>query len=111
MASTTRAYSQVAGCSRVRLCVDTGGRRLIRLCAQPVGDKKAAVSAVVALDLFPYRRSADALLMGSIALDVLMLACTYALTRLAVGWALRPVATMTDQATQWSAVGLERRWV
>jgi len=33
-----------------------------------------------------------------------MLACTCALTRLAVGRALRPVGTMTDQATQWGAV-------
>ncbi|MFE7930784.1 sensor histidine kinase, partial [Streptomyces sp. NPDC057456] len=34
----------------------------------------------------------------------------YALTRLAVGRALRPVRTMTDQATQWSAVASEERF-
>ncbi|GGY87396.1 hypothetical protein GCM10010300_34670 [Streptomyces olivaceoviridis] len=39
-----------------------------------------------------------------------MLACTYVLTRLAVGRALRPVRTMTDQATQWSAVASEERF-
>jgi hypothetical protein len=48
--------------------------------------------------------------MGSLALDGVMLACTYALTRLAVGRALRPVRTMTDQATQWSAVASEERF-
>lgn len=65
---------------------------------------------VTALDLSPYRSSADTLLLGSLALDVVMLACTYALTRLAVGRALRPVRAMTDQATQWSATASEERF-
>lgn len=65
---------------------------------------------VTALDLSPYRSSADTLLLGSFALDAVMLACTYALTRLAVGRALRPVRTMTDQASQWSAVASEERF-
>jgi signal transduction histidine kinase len=65
---------------------------------------------VTALDLGPYRSSADTLLLGSLILDAVMLACTYALTRLAVGRALRPVRTMTDQATQWSAVGSGQRF-
>jgi hypothetical protein len=56
-------------------------------------------TVVTALDLSPYRSSADTLLLGSLALDALMLACTYAPTRPAVGRALRPVRTMTDQAT------------
>lgn len=63
-----------------------------------------------ALDLSPYRSSADTLLLGSLALDAVMLACTYALTRLAVGRALRAVRTITDQATQWSAVASEERF-
>ncbi|WP_255945183.1 sensor histidine kinase [Streptomyces odontomachi] len=99
-----------AGRHRVRRCVDIEGSRPVRLCAQPVGDHKAAATVVAALDLSAYRSSADALLGGSIALDVVMLACTYALTRLAVGRALRPVGAMTDRATQWSAVGSARRF-
>ena len=82
-----------------------------RLCSQPVsGGKSAGATVITALDLSPYRSSADTLLLGSLALDVVMLACTYALTRLAVGRALRPVRTMTDQATQWSAVASEERF-
>jgi hypothetical protein len=65
---------------------------------------------VTALDLTPYRSSAHTLLVGSLALDAVMLACTYALTRLAVGRALRPVRTMTDQAAEWSAVASEERF-
>jgi signal transduction histidine kinase len=59
------------------------------------------------------RSSADTPLLGSLALDAVMLACTYVLTRLAVRRALRPVRTMTDQADQagqWSAVASEERF-
>ncbi|MDX3240332.1 HAMP domain-containing sensor histidine kinase [Streptomyces sp. ME18-1-4] len=95
-----------------------GGRRCetadvdgpLRLCSQPVSGEKSEATVVTALDLSPYRSSADTLLLGSLALDVVMLACTYALTRLAVGRALRPVRTMTDQAAQWSAVASEERF-
>ncbi|MCX4885568.1 sensor histidine kinase KdpD [Streptomyces sp. NBC_00847] len=89
--------------------VDAQSPRAVRLCSDLVGGRhKAAV--VTALDLAPYRSSAGTLLLGSLILDAVMLACTYALTRLAVGRALRPVRTMTDQATQWSAVGSDERF-
>ncbi|MBK3575576.1 HAMP domain-containing histidine kinase [Streptomyces sp. MBT65] len=91
-------------------CVTATVRRPLRLCAQPVAGPGSRATVVTALDLSPYRSSADTLLLGSLALDALMLACTYALTRLAVGRALRPVRTMTDQATQWSAVASEERF-
>jgi len=97
-----------------------GGRRCVtapdhgsgpvRLCSEPVPGAQQSATIVTALDLSPYRSSADTLLLGSFALDAVMLACTYALTRLAVGRALRPVGTMTDQATQWSAVASEERF-
>ncbi|MFE3764493.1 sensor histidine kinase [Streptomyces sp. NPDC059104] len=48
--------------------------------------------------------------MASLALDAVMLLCTYAVTRLAVGRALRPVRTMTDQAARWSATASEERF-
>ncbi|MER6121688.1 HAMP domain-containing sensor histidine kinase [Streptomyces sp. NPDC001795] len=96
-------------------CVTVAGHHEhgpVRLCARPVPHRAggSAATVVTALDLSPYRSSADTLLLGSFALDGVMLACTYALTRLAVDTALRPVGTMTDQATQWSAVASEERF-
>ncbi|MHB9857000.1 sensor histidine kinase [Streptomyces sp. YIM S03343] len=90
----------------------TAGSRPIRLCARPVAGpgRSDAATVVTALDLAPYRSSADTLLFGALSLDVVMLACTYLLTRLAVGRALRPVRTMTDQATRWSAVASDDRF-
>lgn len=104
----TRVADALAGRGG-RRCVTADVDGPLRLCSQPVsGDSEATV--VTALDLSPYRSSADTLLLGSLALDAVMLACTYALTRLAVGRALRPVRTMTDQATQWRAVASEERF-
>ncbi|MFC3576950.1 HAMP domain-containing sensor histidine kinase [Streptomyces yaanensis] len=89
--------------------VQPHGHQPVRLCAQPIGHH-AVAAVVTALDLTPYRSSADTLLLGSLILDAVMLGCTYVLTRLSVGRALRPVRTMTDQATQWSAVGSDDRF-
>ena len=93
-----------------RQCVTTDIHRPLRLCSHPIPGGRSAATVITALDLSPYRSSADTLLLGSLALDAVMLACTYALTRLAVGRALRPVRTMTDHATQWSAVASEQRF-
>lgn len=93
-----------------RRCITAGVHGSLRLCSQPVAGEKSDATVVTALDLSPYRSSADTLLRGSLALDAVMLACTYALTRLAVGRALRPVRTMTDQAAQWSAVASAERF-
>ncbi|MGW4566503.1 sensor histidine kinase [Streptomyces sp. NPDC004561] len=90
--------------------VQPHGHRPVRLCSHPVVGRHATATVVTALDLAPYRGSADTLLLGSLVLDVVMLGCTYVLTRLSVGRALRPVRTMTDQATQWSAVGSDERF-
>lgn len=109
----TRAAAELAarheGCATVKI---HHGHDPVRLCARPVPHRAGGgrATVVTALDLSPYRSSADTLLLGSFALDTVMLACTYALTRLAVGRALRPVGTMTDQATQWSAVASEERF-
>ncbi|MFI8235354.1 sensor histidine kinase [Streptomyces sp. NPDC085900] len=84
--------------------------RFVRLCSRPVTGGRSSATVVTALDLAPYRNSARMVLLGSLILDAVMLACTYVLTRLAVGRALRPVRTMTDQATQWSAVGSDDRF-
>ncbi|MER7989225.1 HAMP domain-containing sensor histidine kinase [Streptomyces noursei] len=84
--------------------------RLVHLCSRPVSGPHSTATVVTALDLAPYRNSADTLLLGSLVLDAVMLACTYALTRLAVGRALRPVRLMADQAAHWSAVGSDERF-
>ncbi|MEH0470055.1 HAMP domain-containing sensor histidine kinase [Streptomyces sp. B21-097] len=90
--------------------VHTDNPRFVRLCSRPVSGRRSTATVITAVDLAPYRNSAATLLSGSLILDAVMLACTYALTRLAVGRALRPVRTMTDQATQWSAVGSDQRF-
>lgn len=90
--------------------VHTHGHPPIRLCSQPLPGRHSRATVVTALDLAPYRGSADTLLLGSLILDAVMLGCTYVLTRLSVSRALRPVRTMTDQATQWSAIGSDERF-
>ncbi|MER5470095.1 HAMP domain-containing sensor histidine kinase [Streptomyces sp. NPDC002685] len=106
----TRAAGELAARGGTR-CATAWAHGPVRLCARPVpGDDTGAATVVTALDLSPYRGSADTLLLASLALDAAMLACTYALTRLAVGRALRPVRTMTDHATRWSAVASDERF-
>ncbi|MFJ5518566.1 sensor histidine kinase [Streptomyces griseoluteus] len=96
----------MAGTRRER-CTSVAGS--VRLCSLPMPGAHAA-TIVTALSLGPYRSSADAMLTASLGLDAVMLVCTYVLTRLSVGRALRPVQSMTDQATQWGAVGSEERF-
>ncbi|WP_326784673.1 HAMP domain-containing sensor histidine kinase [Streptomyces sp. NBC_00151] len=105
----TRAADALAARGGTR-CVTARAHDPVRLCARPVPGGRTGATVVTALDLNPYRGSADTLLFASLALDAAMLACTYVLTRLAVGRALRPVRAMTDQATQWSAVASEERF-
>ncbi|MGW2415858.1 sensor histidine kinase [Streptomyces tubercidicus] len=95
-------------------CAEVTASDRIRLCAEPVGGVRPgagpAAAVVTAMDLAPYRASADTLLIASLALDAGVLACTYVLTRLAVGRALRPVRAMTEQATRWSVVASDQRF-
>ncbi|WKV82137.1 HAMP domain-containing histidine kinase [Streptomyces sp. SNU607] len=92
-------------------CATLDGEEPIRLCTQPVpGPGHAPATVVTALSLAPYRSSANTVLYASLTLDAAMLACTYVLTRLAVGRALRPVQAMTDQATTWSAMAADGRF-
>ncbi|OMI35549.1 sensor histidine kinase [Streptomyces sparsogenes] len=109
--SLSQAADRLAA-QRTRACATAHdhGHRPARLCSQPIVGRRATATVVTALDLAPYRASADTMLLGSLILDAVMLGCTYVLTRLSVGRALRPVRTMTDQATQWSTVGSEERF-
>ncbi|MEV5986290.1 HAMP domain-containing sensor histidine kinase [Streptomyces sp. NPDC052051] len=105
----TLTAASLAGAGAPR-CVTVGQPGTVRLCARPVPHTGGSATVVTALDLSPYRNSADTLLYGALTLDGVMLACTYVLTRLAVGRALRPVHTMTEQATQWSAAASDERF-
>ncbi|MEH0586750.1 HAMP domain-containing sensor histidine kinase [Streptomyces sp. B21-106] len=107
---TNAAGSLAARAKPLCTTAETESPHFVRLCSQPLPGHRSTATIVTAADLAPYRNSADSLLTGSLILDAVMLACTYALTRLAVGRALRPVRTMTDQATQWSAVGSDERF-
>lgn len=107
----TAAADHLAAQAR-RTCSTVRGEphRAVRLCSDIVTGGRSTATVVTALDLAPYRSSADSMLLGSLVLDAVMLACTYALTHLMVGRALRPVRDMTDQATRWSAVGSAQRF-
>ncbi|MFJ6787103.1 sensor histidine kinase [Streptomyces angustmyceticus] len=109
----TRAAAGLAAHGDPRCTAMTAGDR-IRLCAEPVGGVRPGTGptavVITAMDLAPYRASADTLLIASLALDAGVLACTYVLTRLAVGRALRPVRAMTEQATRWSVVASDQRF-
>lgn len=109
----TREAARLAAGGGARCATTSHGAVDVRLCARPVpspGGGPRAATVVTALDLTPYRASGDTLLMASLAIDAVMLACTYAVTRLAVGRALRPVRSMTDQAARWSATASEERF-
>ncbi|MFF2191827.1 sensor histidine kinase [Streptomyces sp. NPDC058157] len=82
-------------------CVTVSGHAPVRLCASPVTGS-APATVVAAVSLVPYRTSADTVLHATLALGAVMLVLTYALTRVAVRRALRPVQAMTEQAAAWS---------
>ncbi|MFE2283024.1 sensor histidine kinase [Streptomyces sp. NPDC059443] len=114
-----RAADALAAAGGQRCATVEGARQPVRLCVQPVlgsgsgsgsGSGGTSAAVVTALALAPYRSSADTVLYASLALDAAVLACTYALTRLAVARALRPVRTMTEQATTWSTLASDSRF-
>lgn len=111
--SVTRTAARLAALGG-RRCTTVEGGDPVRLCSQPAGDGHSGAApraaVITALSLQPYRSSADTLLNASLTLDAAVLLCTYALTRLAVGRALRPVRAMTEQATQWSAIAAGERF-
>ncbi len=103
-----RRCDEVTAGDRIRLCAEPVAG--VRPGARPTAAVATAATVVTAINLAPYRASADTLLIASLAFDATVLACTYVLTRLAVGRALRPVRTMTEQATRWSVVASQERF-
>ncbi|MEU9178386.1 HAMP domain-containing sensor histidine kinase [Streptomyces sp. NPDC048550] len=109
----TREAARLAAQGGARCATASHGAVDVRLCSRQVpspGGGPRTATVVTALDLAPYRASGDTLMLASLALDAVMLACTYGVTRLAVGRALRPVRTMTDQAARWSATASDERF-
>ncbi|MFF0217607.1 sensor histidine kinase [Streptomyces vinaceus] len=104
----TRVADTLAAGPRPR-CVTAAGSAPVRLCALPVAGN-APATVVTAVGLVPYRSSADTVLHATLALGAAMLLLTYALTRLAVRRALRPVQVMTEQAAAWSGQGGDDRF-
>ncbi|MFF9403344.1 ATP-binding protein [Streptomyces sp. NPDC014744] len=114
-ASLQTQAAQLAG--RPEAFTDTDGSGSWRLYSFPVdtparpGHPPTRAGTVVSsVGLGPYHSTADTALSGSIALAVLLLATICLLTRLVVRRALRPVATMSEQAARWSAAGAAERF-
>jgi signal transduction histidine kinase len=96
---------------RGRAHAQTGEPFASRLYALPVtyhGKQIGTVVASVGLDA--YRTTADTALAGSVGLGLLLLGGIYLVTRTLVGRALRPVATMSAQASRWSERGAAERF-
>ena len=82
-----------------------------RLHSVPVvsGGRRAG-TVVVAGSLAAYDRTTDLALVGSLLFAAAVLAAITAVMWLAVGGALRPVETMTHQASDWGDHDLDRRF-
>lgn len=91
--------------------MQTGEPAAVRLYALPIrsgGIQVGTIVSSVALD--PYARTEGTVRLASAVLAVLLLAGLYLVTRASVARALRPVATMTEQAARWSADDVDRRF-
>lgn len=83
----------------------------VQFYAMPLLDRGRQVGTVVeSLSLDPYQRTEDLTLLASAGLAALLLAAMYVSTRASVARALRPVAAMAEQASEWSASDVARRF-
>jgi signal transduction histidine kinase len=106
-ASLTAAASALAGGPERSTRYDES----LRFYALPVtnhGDRIGTVVAGVALA--PYNETATIALIGSIGLAVILLAAVALLSHWILGKALLPVSQMTEDAADWSAHDLDRRF-
>ena len=96
LADAGRRYGSIAG---------------YRFYAEPLNRGDHQVGTVVAsTSTAPYDHALDESLEGSAIVAALMLVGAYPVLRFAAGRALRPVDTMTRQAGDWSAHGLNERF-
>lgn len=84
----------------------------VRLRAQPAiaGKRRRIGMVVVGISMVPYDDTEHVALAATVALDLCVLLAGALLARAAVGVALRPVATMTARAADWSIHDLGRRF-
>ena len=89
----------------------TSRRRDARLYALPVAQAGRRVGAVVAgISLAPYQQTRRTALVASLILALAVLAAVALSARWLIDRALRPVASMTRQAADWSEHDLDRRF-
>ena len=83
----------------------------VRLLAQPVVRDGGRVGmVVVGISLEPYERSASQALIVSALFALVIFVLIVVASRLLIGAALRPVARMTQEATDWSVNDLDHRF-
>ncbi len=87
---------------------DRAGHRFYVLPVQLAGHR--AGSVIASIDLDPYQRTKDTVILGSVVVAVMLLAGAYPVLRLATGRALRPVDRMTRQAAEWSVTAPGERF-
>jgi signal transduction histidine kinase len=101
------------GLGRERRAATRSGPDDEYLLAQPVRLRRGGPAAgvvVVARSGDPVETLQKAVLFGSLAIALLILLAATVAIRNAIDGALRPVAAMTDQATDWSEHDLDRRF-
>jgi two-component system, OmpR family, sensor kinase len=103
-----RAASALARSARHRLDVSGTDTRLYALPIVEDGKRLGAVVAGVSLE--PYERTRRAALNGSILFAAATLLALALAARWLISGALRPVAQMTAQASDWSERDLDRRF-
>lgn len=83
----------------------------LRLYSLPVmvGSRQIA-TVVTSVSLRPYEESAQALLLGSVAVGLLMIGGAFLVIRASVASALQPVEAMTAQARDWGETDTDRRF-
>jgi signal transduction histidine kinase len=82
-----------------------------RLMVRPIFDRGKRIGAVVgSVSLTPYRHSQNIVLIASLVLSLATLLALALVAHALVGRALRPVALMTAQASDWSEHDLDRRF-
>ena len=82
-----------------------------RLFALPIVEEGNRIGTVVSgLSLEPYERTADRATVASVILALIMIVLITITTRMVVSRALKPVATMTEEAANWSEHDLDRRF-
>lgn len=82
-----------------------------RLYAAPIKGEGIRLGTVVSgISLEPYERSAKRALIGSVIFAAIVLALISIASRVVISRALRPVARMTAEATDWSEHDLDHRF-